>query len=96
MPSNMVHFSKSNEDIISFQKFNTYGTNHEDRTKMKQILQRAISRELTPMQKKCIIEYYLNGRKMRDIAAELHLHPSTVTRHIQAAKKRLIHIAEYY
>lgn len=98
MSISSVNISDSNMDIISFQKFKTYNSssNTEDIEKMKKILFKAIKYELTHMQKLCITEHYLEGRKMKDIAHELNLHPSTITRHIQAGKKKLENIAKYY
>ncbi len=63
---------------------------------MKKILQNAIANELTDKQRYCICEYYLNGRNMKDIADDLCVNPSTVTRHIQGAKRRLKRVAKYY
>jgi DNA-directed RNA polymerase specialized sigma24 family protein len=63
---------------------------------MKRLLYDAISDGLTPMQKYCITEYYLNGRQMKSIAAELRVNPSTITRHIQRAENRLRKITKYY
>lgn len=63
---------------------------------MKKILFKAIDTELTAKQKKCMIDYYLMNKKEKDIAAELGVNPSTVSRHITLAKKKLRHIASYY
>lgn len=74
----------------------TGGTNKDDRRKMKSILRKAMHTELTELQRYCLVEHFLHQRKMKDIASELSLHPSTVTRHISSAKKKLRHIASYY
>ena len=55
-----------------------------------------IGRQLTEKQKACVVAYYLEGRKMIDIAQDLGVAPSTVTRHIQSGKNRLMNIAKYY
>lgn len=71
-------------------------TNKAELKKMKSILKKAMLNELTDIQRFCLVEYYLRRRKMKDIASELALHPSTVTRHISRAEKKLRHIASYY
>ena len=71
-------------------------TNREERRKMKIILSKAVLEELTELQRICLTEYYLKGRKKKDIAKELSVHPSTVTRHIHRAEEKLRHIASYY
>ncbi len=71
-------------------------TNIEDRRRMKNILKKAMEAELTSLQRFCLVEYYLHRKKKKDIAAELSLHPSTITRHISSAEKKLRHIASYY
>ncbi|MBQ1898571.1 MAG: helix-turn-helix domain-containing protein, partial [Ruminococcus sp.] len=44
----------------------------------------------------CVMMYYLEGKKMKDIAALLDLSKSTVTRHIQSAMRKLRKVASYY
>ncbi len=62
---------------------------------MKKVINRAIYEELTPKQRTCIVEYYINRKPMKHIAESLNVHPSTVTRHIQTAKKKLRRIEIY-
>lgn len=96
MQHNLIHLTDKNTDIISF-KTSSYGkTNSQAVYKMKKALNQAITKELTNKQRQCVIEYYLNGKRMNLIAKEMKIHPSTVTRHIQAAQKRLKHVAGYY
>ncbi len=84
-------------DKVSYLAYTSAGdSNITDRRKMKTILRKAIFTELTELQRFCIVEHYLNNRKMKDIARELSLNPSTVSRHIQRAKEKLRHIASYY
>lgn len=67
-----------------------------NKPKMMKILMSAVHNELTEPQRFCLIEHYLHGRKMKDIAFTLSVNPSTVTRHIQRAIKRLRRITDYY
>ncbi len=82
---------------ISYLAYTSAGsTKGSDKTRMKQMLKKAIVEELSQMQKLCLVEYYISGKKMKDIAAEQNLNPSTVTRHIKRATEKLRHIASYY
>ncbi|MBQ2944066.1 MAG: sigma-70 family RNA polymerase sigma factor [Ruminococcus sp.] len=84
-------------DRASYLAYTSSGdTNRDELRKMKSILKRAMYTELTDLQRFCLVEHYLHGRKMKDIASELSLHPSTITRHISNAEKKLRHIASYY
>ncbi len=82
---------------ISYLAYTSSGdTKAADKSKMKKILKKAIAEELSGMQKYCLVEHFIRGRKMKDIASELDINPSTVTRHIKRAKEKLRHIASYY
>ncbi len=83
-------------DNAAYMAYNLGETNASEINKMKRILSKAIRVELTENQRFCLIEYYIHGRKMKDIAESLSLNPSTVTRHIRMAKDKLRHIASYY
>ncbi len=84
-------------DRVSYLAYTSAGgTNKDERRKMKTILKKALLTELTELQRFCLVEHCINQRKMKDIARELSLHPSTVSRHIRRAKEKLRHIAGYY
>ncbi|MCH5297703.1 MAG: sigma-70 family RNA polymerase sigma factor [Ruminococcus sp.] len=97
MKTKLIHITPKNMNQLFFgtQSHNGH-TNEESRNKMKKILYSALQTELTERQRTCIIEHYLNGKKEKDIALEQNLNPSTVSRHITQAKKKLRHIASYY
>ncbi|MBQ5347490.1 MAG: sigma-70 family RNA polymerase sigma factor [Ruminococcus sp.] len=71
-------------------------TNNAEIEKMKNILRNAIASSLTERQRYCICRYYLDGIKMKKIAEELNIYPSTVSRHIDSAKRNLKKIADCY
>lgn len=97
MRTEVVHFTSKNTNKILFMKHIANGsTNEQNRNKMKKILSKAISCELTDLQKHCIIEHYLNSKTGKEIAKELGVNASTVSRHINAARKKLRNIASYY
>ena len=56
----------------------------------------AVLNELTERQRICIIDYYFNGKKQKEIAENLGIDSSTVSRHIIKARDKLRHIASYY
>lgn len=97
MRTKIIHFGEKVDNKAMFDMYLFNGkTNNESRKNMKSFVLKAIDNELTPMQRTCIVEHYLNGKKQKDIAFELNLNCSTVCRHINAAKKKLRHIAMYY
>lgn len=91
-----MFLSDENSDFIAYTLYQQGTSNRLERERMKQILTRAIRHELTDRQRDCITMYYLEGKKMKDIAQELHLSKSTVTRHIQSATRKLQKVASYY
>ncbi|MEE1218843.1 MAG: sigma factor-like helix-turn-helix DNA-binding protein [Ruminococcus sp.] len=86
---NKIFFDKSVSD--SYSK-----TNYKQKQNMKLLLSKAIENELTDNQKKCLIDYYLKGKKEKEIALEMGIAPCTVSRHITAGKKKLKRIASYF
>ena len=88
--------TQENADFVAYGKYESGGSNIKKIDEMKKVMKRAINYELTPKQRYCLCEYYLKGRSMKSIAAELGLNPSTVTRHIQNALSRLQRVARYY
>lgn len=59
-------------------------------------LRRAILGELTPCQRECLIAYCLEGKRLSRIAQERGVCPSTVWRHVQAARKKLSAQVQYH
>lgn len=97
MRTKQIRFTQSNLNKLWFTNQKTDGsTNKDERNIMKHILQKAILSELTEKQRYCIMEYYFNNRKQKEIAEELGINISTVSRHIDYAKKKLQNIASYY
>lgn len=70
--------------------------NKSDIERMKKVLKLALLNELTERQRYCIYERYFNNKKVKTIASELSLNPSTISRHIKSAEKRLKKIADCY
>lgn len=96
MRHKIVSISEDSLNFITYSDFNSSETNDSERSRMKKILQKAILDELTDKQRYCLCEYFLNGRNMKSIADDLNVNPSTVTRHIQSAMRRLKRVTKYY
>lgn len=97
MPRKVVSCDNYVFDALVFDKYQgSGGTNAAERRQKLSIVYKAMKNELTPLQFQTLKEYYVNGRKMKDIAEERGVHPSTVTRQIRRAKDKIYHIAKYY
>nr|WP_316624235.1 sigma-70 family RNA polymerase sigma factor [uncultured Ruminococcus sp.] len=91
-----VFLNDENSDLIAFSLYQAGASNRPERERMKRILSRAIRCELTERQRSCLVKHYLEGMKMKDIAKEMGLSKSTVSRHISAAELKLRKVASYY
>lgn len=60
----------------------------DDKEKQK-IIRDIIDKELTPMQKLCIVAYYYNEQKQGDIARELNIPENTVKTNLSRAKQKI-------
>ena len=97
MPRNFVNAQEHVFEEAAFLAYRSSGdTNASDKQRMKNILSKAIHNELTENQRFCLVEDYIHGKKMKEIASMLSLNPSTVSRHIERARQKLRHIADYY
>lgn len=81
--------------FLQHYQFTGGSTNHRDIQRMKNLLSAAIQTELTDRQRECLILYYLKGLQMNQIAVQLNLNPSTVSRHISAARRKLKKLRRY-
>lgn len=58
-------------------------------------LPRAIEEELTPRQRQILHLHFYDGLSVTQIAQQLNVHPSTVTRSLQRSARKLQHILLY-
>ena len=96
MKRERVFMSDDYADFLAYSLYNQGSDNRPERERMRKILMRAIRHELTDRQRDCILLFYIDGMKMRDIASRLGLSASTVSRHISAATRKLRKVASYY
>ena len=67
-----------------------------ERAEMKRLLANAMNRVLTQRQRKCLTMYYFENKKMKEIGEELGLSRPTVSKHIKAAKKKLLMLKLFF
>ena len=96
MKREKVYLDDKNTPLISYYLSKSGGDNRPELERMRRLLTRAIRYELTERQRQCLCMHYLEGMKMKEIAATLELSLSTVSRHIGTAVKKLKKIARYY
>ncbi|MDQ5984187.1 MAG: hypothetical protein RUMPE_01226 [Eubacteriales bacterium SKADARSKE-1] len=71
-------------------------TNEKEYKRLLNILSKVVAGELTDRQKECIIMKYYKNLSVTQIACELKIGKSTVSRHISKARNRLHKILYYY
>lgn len=98
MQKNRVQFNEFTDSLAGMieysQKLNA--TNENDYKKIIKVLSKAIDGELTDRQKECIMLKYYKNLNITQIAYELGVGKSTVSRHVKKAKIRLHKILDYY
>lgn len=97
MPSNRaLSLDRFTDGLYSLKEFNARQDNRAEVVRMKAFMAKAINAELTQRQKQCLYAYYFEGKKMKDIAQELEVSTSAVSRHIKRAIARLRARSIYY
>ena len=71
------------------------GDNSETMERLRRNLRRARSEALTPRQAQLLVLYYDRGKTVRGIAQELGVSPSTVSRTLSRARRRLRRCLQY-
>lgn len=72
-----------------------YGDNHNRMLQVKQVLLQAIKEELTPRQRQMLLLYYFERKKTPQIAEELGVHKSTVSRTIHRGIEKIERMMKY-
>ena len=83
-------------DAFVFDKYQSGSDNHLERRKKFSFVYKALKNELTDDQFQCVKEYIIDGRKIKDIAKDRGVHPSSVSRKIKRATEKIKRIASYY
>ena len=96
MRTRTISFTDDNENTCTAHLMRRHtNTNSESLKRKSEILKKIIAEDLTQRQQMCAVEYWLNGKTQKTIAAQLGLNRSTVSRHIAAAKRKLHSVAKY-
>lgn len=97
MRTSVFHLNDQNENLYYFinDGLKSGEQPSKKRAEMLSILHKAVQGSLTDLQRECLLRYY-EGTRQRQIAADLGISPSTVSRHISTAKRKLQKIAGYY
>lgn len=71
--------------LASVQEFEKRGSNKASVNRMHSFMRAAIERELTEKQRQYLIGYYIDGKKMRELAYENGVSESNVSKIIKRA-----------
>lgn len=88
-------FTEALASVSEFKKISSEN-NEAARKKMIKSMNSIIKGELTQRQRTCILMYYGEGMKMREISAKLGIGVSSVSRHVKKAKYRVYKTMAYY
>ena len=97
MRTEVYHINSENENRYGMMSsmYSRGSDNSAERRRMCKVVTKAMYGSLTKKQLACMLGY-INGKPQKQIAEELNLSESTVSRHIKAAKYKLHKIAYYY
>ena len=100
MKNKVLSLDNFTESMASMDKFNKklseQTTNNTEYKKMVKLLKNIVEGELTNKQKICVSLYYGEMKKMNEIAEELGIGVSSVSRHIKRAKQKVQKTITYY
>lgn len=98
MGNRSIMLDNFTESIFSLSNYNISRFDSEDMNyrKMLRSLKNVLNGELTEKQRKCILLYYGEKMKMKDISTELEISISSVSRHIKKAKYKVEKTMKYY
>jgi len=83
-------------DALVFDRYSEKSTNSTELRQRLNLVYKAMKNELSVIEFNVLKEYYINGKKMKEIARDRGVHPSTVTRQIRRAKEKIKRITKYY
>ena len=86
------------ETMASINYYNNESDISDDsrHRKMLCLLRNIMNGELTEKQKRCVFLYYGEMMKMKDVADEMGISISSVSRHIKKARTRIEKTMKYY
>lgn len=98
MSNNKLQLNEFTESLAGMLEYSkTFERNNEyEYKKLLKILSKIIIGELTERQRECIVMKYYKNLTVTQIACDLGVGKSTISRHISKAKKRLHKVLKYY
>ena len=87
--SEMKNIHKTSDENIYEIFFNDESSNSNKINNLKNCLNNALEYSLTNRQKEVIIRRYYNNEKVKNIASDLGISPSAVSRHIKRAQIKM-------
>lgn len=97
MRNNVINFNDINKDYLFYEYYiNSDNKSSNQKESMLRFLKNAIDIALTDKQKMYFIEYFLNGKSVKEIAQLTNRDASTVSRQITRSKERIRKFAPLY
>lgn len=96
MPHKAIACRDTVFDAFVYESYRAAGTNRAELNRRLELVYKIMKNELTDNEFAVLKEYYIDGRKMKEIAALRGVNPSTITRQIKNARNKVINIAKYY
>ena len=96
MQRSMVNCDPYVFDALVFDRYNSGDTNSVELRKKLNFVYKAMKNELTPYQFQCLKAYFIQGKRVKDIAEDMGVHPSSISRTLKRAKRKISKIASYY
>ena len=85
------------DNILSYKYWESQGnSNTKEIRRMIKFIKNAMDKVLTPSQNTCITMVYLQNMSQKEVAIELGLSKSTISRHIKAGLKILKDVSGLY
>lgn len=96
MKTKVLWLNDQLSDFASYQSYAADSNEKKQRVKrMEKLLHAAMANELTVRQKLCIELYYFKKKNVTEIAALLHIRPTTVYKHLKAGRNALKRCVPY-
>lgn len=84
------------ENLLPDTKLIYQNSNTKDIKKIQNVVLKALQEQLTNRQKQITLMYFFDKKKITQIANELSLNKSTVSRTVHSSIKKLNNILKYY
>ncbi len=83
-------------EFIALSQITNAETNSARIQQMKRALSKVIQQDLTARQRQVILLYYYEGLTMSEIARQLGIDPSTVSRTVSRGRRNILNYLKYF